>query len=251
MKTEIPVPLRIRRLPWSEQWQLHVPWFVAKVNGEYDFRIAEGDAWAKAITQKRCWICGDKLGVYQAFIIGPMCCINRVSADPPMHRDCALYSVRVCPFLTQPKYVRRQKNRPPEELMKEIAGLYISRNPGVSLMWVARADGYKLIDAHPGYLFRLFADPVEHLWFARGRLATRAEVEESIASGFPTLYDTAREEGDKAIKALLQARMISEKFLPDASPDQQVDRSAHGCPQGVHHDGHRETVRDQSAPTVS
>jgi hypothetical protein len=212
----IPIPKRLEKLPFSKKWNLPVPWFVAWIDGEPEFRVAEGDAWVRAVRDSLCWICGEKLGIHRAFLIGPMCSINRVSADPPMHRECAEYSVKVCPFLTTPKMVRREKDRPPEEMLSDIPGLYIARNPGVTLLWVARE--YKLVPADPGYLFRLTGAPEYLQWYAEGRPATRAEVDESIVSGFPTLYNAAKEEGDKAIKALLVARAAAEQFLPNASP---------------------------------
>ena len=33
----------------------------------------------QSVKEKRCWICGDKRGKYGAFVIGPMCAINRIS----------------------------------------------------------------------------------------------------------------------------------------------------------------------------
>jgi hypothetical protein len=49
--------------------------------------------------EKRCGVCGEPLEYWLAFIGGPMCIEQRAFGDPPMHRECAEYSLQVCPFL--------------------------------------------------------------------------------------------------------------------------------------------------------
>jgi len=46
------------------------------------------------VRHKRCWLCGQPLGKFMCFVVGPMCAINKTSAEPPSHRDCALYAVQ-------------------------------------------------------------------------------------------------------------------------------------------------------------
>lgn len=218
MNKKIPIPDRLAHLPIDEKWGLPVPYFVQWLDVNHDghykpeFRIADGDAWAKCIQDEVCWICGQKLGVYRAFVIGPMCSINRVSADPPGHRECMEYATQVCPFMVNPKFERREANRPKE--CGQIAGFGIMRNPGVMLLWVTRRGEYKIVDGNPGVLFRLSGEPVHHAWYAEGRAATRAEIDESIKGGFPILFEQAKADGYKAIEQLLRQRMIAEKYLP-------------------------------------
>jgi hypothetical protein len=198
-----------------------VQWLDQKGDGHYkpEYRIADGDAWMACVQEERCWICGGKLGNYRAFVIGPMCSINRVSADPPGHRECMEYAVQVCPFMLNPKFERREANRPPEYGKTEIAGFAITRNPGVMLLWVARKDEYKLIgDGRGGVLFRLTGEPSYIAWYAEGRTATRAEIDQSIKTGFPILFEQARDEGDLAIAQLLKDRLRADKYLPEYEP---------------------------------
>jgi hypothetical protein len=213
----VPIPRRMLNLPIDEQWHLPVPFFVSWIDGKPEFRVAESEAWIKCVKQELCWVCGQKLGVHRAFVIGPMCSINLVSADPPMHRECAEYSVKVCPFLTQPKMVRREKDRPPEEMLREMPGMYISRNPGVSCLWLTRKHEYRIEAVPNGYLFRLFSEPDLVEWYAHGRLATRTEVMESVDSGYPILLKSAAEEGVGAVKHLQAAKKAMEaRLLPAA-----------------------------------
>src|SRR5690242_2247182 len=104
---EQPLPDRIARLPLDERGY-PVPWFVDWVDGKPEFRAMDPAKWKRAVKERLCWVCGDRLGVLLVFPIGPMCGINRTTAEPPSHRDCALWSVRNCPFLSRPHMVRRE-----------------------------------------------------------------------------------------------------------------------------------------------
>jgi hypothetical protein len=99
------IPTRIAKLP-KDRRGYFIPWFVAIVNGEPDFRIADGAKITEAIKYRKCWVCGERLGVHFSFLVGSMCTVNRVSSEPPMHVGCAEYSVRTCPFMLNPKQKR-------------------------------------------------------------------------------------------------------------------------------------------------
>lgn len=165
-----------------------VPWFVdrqADRDGEPDFRVMDPEKLQRAVTQRRCWVCGGQLGRYLCFVIGPMCGVNRNTAEPPCHRSCAEFSALNCPFLSQPKMRRNEKAMPEEA---RVAGIMIPRNPGVTLLWVTRT--YKVHREHNGWLFQP-GEPEDIVFYARARLATRAEVDESIRTGLPILRDVA------------------------------------------------------------
>lgn len=209
----IPLPVRMRGLPVDERGY-PVPWFVKWIDGKPEFRTADAQKFVLAVMEKRCWICGDKLGRYQAFVIGPMCAINRVSSEPPSHRECALYGVQACPFLARP-HMRRRENDLPEE-RRAPGGFFVERNPGVSLLWVTQDYHAEQADiGNEGTIF-LIGDPTETAWFAEGRTATRAEVEASIESGFPTLLEVAQKQGPEFEKALYAQRDEAQAYLPKA-----------------------------------
>jgi hypothetical protein len=129
-----PLPPRMQHLPIDARG-FPVPFFVAWIDGVPDHRIADPKKFELAVRFRRCWVCGEQMGRFCAYVIGPMCAVNRVSADPPMHRECAEYSVRVCPFLTRP-HARRRTDALTEN--GESRGIPILRNPGVALLWVTR-----------------------------------------------------------------------------------------------------------------
>lgn len=195
MRTLPVPPPRVARLPRNRAGY-RVPWFVDYVNGEPDFRIADTRKMRGAITFRCCWICGGALinrtlgpaATQYAYVIGPMCSVNRISSEPPAHRDCAIYAARACPFLTTPGMRRRPGL--PENIVKP-DGEMILRNPGVALVWVTST--WRMI---PGHQLWNVSEPAAALWFAEGRPATRSEVLESIDSGMPILRDAAQRESD-------------------------------------------------------
>lgn len=214
-RSAVPVPPRIAKLPVDHRGY-PVPYFVTWVNGVPDFRVITPQKIVQAVKHQHCWICGEKLGTYKAFVIGPMCAINRVSGEPPSHKECALFAAKVCPFLTRPKMKRNERDLPCGH--NEGPGLMIKRNPGCSLVWITKK--YSTFQADGGFLFNV-GEPEETLWFAEGREATRAEVLESINSGFPILENEAKRDGPQAIKQLEKMVQDAMKFLPpeETAPD--------------------------------
>lgn len=213
----MPLPARMQRLPVDHRgfpvpW--FVQWFVGKESGdagigEPDFRVVDSRKLVRAVRERRCWVCGDKLGVHLAFVIGPMCAINRVISEPPSHRECAAFSARVCPFLSQPRMRRNEKGLPEDH--QEAPGVGLKRNPGVACLWITRS--YRPFNAGNGVLFSL-GEPETVEWYAEGRVATRAEVDASITSGLPLLQAPANDEGPQAVAALANAFRRAQPLLP-------------------------------------
>lgn len=212
---DIRLPYRMRHLPISDKG-FPVPFFVSWFDaagepmptgiGTPDFRCIGPNKVADAHRRELCWICGQPRGRNMAFVIGPMCAVNRISSEPPCHLECALYAVRACPFLTQPRMVRNEKGLPDERYLLDGA---IERNPGVTVTWVTRA--YKVSPVDGGVLFR-FGDPVDVTWWREGRRATRAEVLTSIDEGLPALREVMERDGLAEQLPALLAR--TERLVP-------------------------------------
>jgi hypothetical protein len=186
------LPLRIARLPVDVRGY-PVPWFVAWVDGKPDFRVADGDKIITAVRFNRCWICGEPLGRYLAFVVGPMCTVNRISSEPPSHTECATFAVKACPFLALPKATRRDANLPEDH--QDPPGVFLTRNPAVSAVWITNSFVPRRVDG--GLLFSM-GDPSTVLWFTKGRRATHAEALASFDSGLPALREVAESEGASA-----------------------------------------------------
>lgn len=205
---KLPMPARMQSLPVMRGYP--VPWFVAKVNGEYDFRIMDPQKYLRAVREHRCWTCGDVLGRHLTFVAGPMCGINRTSSEPANHLECAEWSVQNCPFLTRPNMVRRE-----DELTavaeKNVAGYMIKRNPGVTILWTTRS--YKIFrDANNKPLIN-FGEAEEVSFWREGRLATREEVIESVDTGMHFLEEMAAKEKG-GLENLAKAKEIFVKLYP-------------------------------------
>jgi hypothetical protein len=202
-----------------------VPWFVDRKaplrDGNPDFRIMDGERLKLAVRERRCWVCGGRITTPAAtFVAGPMCGINRTSAEPPTHRDCARFSATACPFLAQPKRVRDERELPGDHM----AGFGILRNPGVVMLWTCeRWKTYRPTTGGAGLLFEL-GDPSTNLeWLREGRPATRAEIMQSIETGLPHLLAQAARDGAFACFEL--GRMTAE-FIAACVPPEGGDEPA-------------------------
>jgi hypothetical protein len=201
-------PDRMKHLPINDQG-FPIPFFVPYIDRKPEFRGFDGEKMVICVRHKRCWLCGEPLGRFMVFVIGPMCAVNRVSAEPPSHRDCALYAVQACPFLTQPKMRRNEKDMP-EHL--EPAGIMLLRNPGVTMMWTTLH--YSIFkDGRGGALFNV-GDPVRVEFFAEGREATHDEIMASIDSGLPSLRKIAEREGPDAVAELTKQYDKAMELVP-------------------------------------
>jgi len=212
MTVTLPVlPDRVKLLKRDERG-FPVPWFVHWQDDKPDFRVVSPDKIVTAHKFGRCWICGGTMGVHRVCVIGPMCVVNRVTSEPPSHRDCAEFAAKACPFLTKPRMRRNEKDLPEERA--PVAGMPIPRNPGcVALYETKSVSPFK---AGGGYLFRL-GEPVRIDWWAEGRQATRQEVLASIDSGYPFLLDTAtKHDGPEGVAELQRMRDAALKLLPAA-----------------------------------
>lgn len=188
-----------------------VPWFVAWHEGKPEFRAMDPTKFVRAIKEKLCWVCGQRLGVHYSFVAGPMCGINRTSSEPPSHHECAVWSAVNCPFLNNPRMVRREDEEINNQCLRDnAAGFAITRNPGVAMIWNTRQ--YEVFKTENGYLIQM-GEPESVEWFANGRPATRKEVVDSVASGLPNLRRIA-EMDTGGLQALLEAREEFQKWLP-------------------------------------
>lgn len=213
-----PLPDNMKKLPLDKRGY-PIPWFVAELeDGTRDFRVADGEKRERIIRgANNCWVCGGTMGRYKAYVVGPMCSINKTSAEPPCHLACARFAAIACPFLVRP-HARRRENSLPEETvgLDEGPGIALKRNPGVTLVWVIEGQPKVFSDGKGEYLFDLDR-PYALYWYAQGREANRAEVMESVESGLPALQELADEQGDGAPEELDRRVRTFEQLLAPAA----------------------------------
>lgn len=191
----VPMPPQIAALPRNKVGY-PIPWFVATFpDGHRDFRVASAERIYDAVRFDKCYTCGQPIGSYKAFLIGPMCAVNRIAPEPPSHRDCAQYSARVCPFLSTPAMVRRERGMEFEDRI-DPGGVMLLRNPGVTALWITR-DYTPVKPPNGSHVFRI-GEPKDVTWWRESRAATRAEVLESMESGRPLLIEACEKDDDPA-----------------------------------------------------
>jgi len=212
----LPIPTFMRHLKVHRGYP--VPWFVDWIDGQPEFRAMDRRKFVRAINERLCWVCGNELFGELIFTVGPMCGINKISSEPPSHRECARFSARACPFLSKPKMERREFEHKDK---KTPTGIMVERNPGVTLLWFTRrfttiqARENKAAGVGAGVLFKLGrAFKVE--WYREGRPATRAEIMESIDTGLPLLHDANRKQAGDDAEALANLTAAVEAQLAEA-----------------------------------
>jgi hypothetical protein len=202
-----PLPQTFKHLPIDDRGY-PVPWFVCKVDGKWDFRVADSRKRELAVKERRCWLCGLGIGSDLAFVIGPMCAVNRNTSEPPCHRACAEFAAQACPFMVRPAAQYRTANLPAGS-----KGHYggLPGNPGAVCIWITRT--FKTYDVPGGWLVRI-GDPIEVQWWAEGQRATRAQILESFENRLPLLKEVAAEEGPLAEEALARQVEATMALLP-------------------------------------
>lgn len=207
MRSFTPMPEAIEALP-RDRRGYPVPWFVSWpiARRAADFVAVEPRMVVTAIKHRVCWVSGQKLGRTATFVLGPMCAVNRLSAEPPSLPECAEWSAMNCPFLSDP--ARGRASRPGHE---HAPGLMVMDNPGVTLLWetahweALRVDGGILVG---------IGEPIRVQWVTRGRRATAAEARHAFDRSVGTLRQVALAEGGQAVHQLTRAINAARLLLP-------------------------------------
>ena len=205
-----PLPDRMRHLKVYNGYP--VPWFVPWLaDGTPEFRVVAPEQRDLALLTRKCWVCGDVLGRYLTFVLGPMCGITRTTSEPPCHLECAEWSVINCPFLNG-----REKRRRDDDLTDackdSTPGHMIERQPNAVLLWTTKI--FKTFADGQGNWLITVGDPLSLSWWSRGQPCAASVVRESIQSGFPILYRTAEAESADAVANLLDRQHRFEAMLP-------------------------------------
>jgi hypothetical protein len=204
----------MRRLPQDSAGR-PVPYFVAWVEGKPDFRVMDSRKRVQAHVDNLCFTCGQPLtrnrsGQPQGtFVVGPMCVVNLVSAEPPSHVECAEWSAMACPFLTNADKERRKAHLP--DGVENPGGVMIERNPGVTAL-VASFRWFVQPEDNGSILFRFRPHAVT--WMAEGKRATTGQVLGAIETGINALTDMAAAEDAEALDVLAVQMARGLSYVP-------------------------------------
>lgn len=171
---DVPMPVRIARLARDARGY-PIPYAVMyRSDGTPDFRAIDPEKWMRAARHRRCGICGDVLGAHLAFVGGPRSIENRLFTDLPMHRDCAIYALQVCPFLAAPSFEYSRKLPEGTAINNHVA---TDRPP---LFGLGICRGFQLVRL-PGNDIVIHAEPFENVeWWLNGTRTVAVPVGQRI-----------------------------------------------------------------------
>lgn len=200
------MPARMRGRPIDHRG-FPVPWFVTNQTPEglWDFRVVDAERKYQAIRQRKCWVTGEPLGRAVAFVVGPMCIINRVSSDPPVIPEVAEWSARICPFLSRPL-----AKRPDYDGQHDTPGIMVADNPGLCAVWVTRDYSY---GRNNGLFY--FEAPTKVTWWRKGReVSGDPEAQQIYEALAAKLREMAAEEGRGALAVFDSMKRAADPFSP-------------------------------------
>jgi hypothetical protein len=119
--SDIPVPTRLAYRP-KDRRGYPIPYIAyIDASGTPQFTINNHAKVLDVVKRRACALCGRGLEQFDAsagrpptarhcwFVGGARCFLHPAGAflDPPAHYDCAVYALKVCPYLAAPSYARR------------------------------------------------------------------------------------------------------------------------------------------------
>jgi hypothetical protein len=143
MNQVIEIPEHLSHLKVSDKGY-PIPFFVGYKDGIADFRLLDIEKQNRCLQRDLCSVCGKSLIKKNYFFItGPMGLANKVATDPPMHRECAEYSLAICPHLHLQQAKRRIVG------LQAILANRTNLDPGKpDLIYLVKSEGFHMVP-HP------------------------------------------------------------------------------------------------------
>lgn len=106
---DVPIPGRMQNLKRDRRGYPIPVGVMVDTDGRPHFTINDEQTRQKMIRQDRCHICGQPLTRKRCLVGGAGSAFLPEGAyiDPCMHRECAHYALKVCPYLAAPSYAKR------------------------------------------------------------------------------------------------------------------------------------------------
>jgi hypothetical protein len=182
-----------------------IPWFVTETNekGEPDFVHINPRRPLDAYVRGLCWICGGPMAEgKRTFVLGPMSLFSRICTEPPMHLDCARFSVQTCPFMLNPKRKRIETDT-------TVDGTPLDRNPGVTLVYMAKRFA---VETRNNIVYHLGPHQKLEAW-KEGRRATLYEFTQSVETGIEELRTKVRPGQEEEFQSWIDAHVHDVNIL--------------------------------------
>lgn len=189
VKSPVEVPRYMRGRPiWNG---FYVPYFVtwykdrrqvheSVAGAEPSFPTIDKTREALCRRRRYCWICGRQMGTFKCFVMGPLAALQRISSEPPSHRECAVYAVQVCPFMIggydmvdAPDTINDD-----QQVFEEMS----TKNEQLNVIWVCHDYTLQPADPSRGLFIYQMGQPSDVLLYHRGRPATLAQAVERVTN---------------------------------------------------------------------
>ena len=126
----VPIPKLMKDLAVDDRGY-PIPWTVLRgpSDGKPHFAINVEELRLRCINNRLCPICGVRLFRGMWFVGGPGSALHPQGAyiDPPMHKECAEYALKVCPYLAAPRYSGRVDDRTLKPADRSLIPILIDR----------------------------------------------------------------------------------------------------------------------------
>jgi hypothetical protein len=149
-----------------------VPFFVTYTKDYIpDFKVINEKNRERCATGRLCFVCGTKIGYWVTFIGGPNSCGHRLFTDGPMHTECSLGAMRICPFLLGTTDYSPDTSLRPERFSSDVKinSLTSVVPPEFTGIYLTRSFKTVTLSRNPVEGWYFLADkPVSIRWFKRG-----------------------------------------------------------------------------------
>src|SRR6185295_806737 len=139
---DIPIPARLRDLPLDPRGFPITFTTTVDADGKPDFRVPDAQKWAVMCYEHLCAVCGQRLDYWIFFVGGEELFADRLFFEGPMHRECAEYSIKVCPFMALEKFKRTDREFTGDAAMLNEIDFQQARPARFGL---GRTRGYKMV----------------------------------------------------------------------------------------------------------
>lgn len=185
-RLDTPIPDRMKHLPLDPRGYPIPSNVFRDKNGTPHFTINDELIRQTQIRDNLCPICGKKNSAGLWFVGGPLSAFHPQGAynDLPMHKECAVYALKICPYLAMPSYHHRLDektlNKIPEEdreVRTFVDPTMLATRPPVFVLartksYIVGPDGYHLVPMRPWLEVEVWKDGAM-LTKQQGMIATR------------------------------------------------------------------------------
>ena len=135
-----PIPDHLAKRPRDHRG-FPIPFVAAWANGKPDFRVVDDKPATECVRKALCALCGGFMPRGDRwFVSGPISHNNRLFLDPAMHKDCAVFALQTCPYLSMPK--AHHSNLEKRPLAPGHGVVLIATDKRPEMFYLGRTDGW-------------------------------------------------------------------------------------------------------------